>query len=294
MIRVIKSSWNIKEVGKIFSECGQREKTLLCQEDGKLNDDYFEDTTIYWLQQLAIITTDKADLVKQRLKSRWRARTRYEAEGNYGKGELKPGSGYEGTNASLRQDLHDFIDEVTAGTLASGAKGKRTKAATTDEGALYSYGLEDTLIRTDSFEHEPTPDGIRRMTAGENDTESVPVNVPPRNLRQRQRRNCVDPGVPPSEAMFIIRSAWKLPTGSDLFDILPEHSFDPATRDLADPFQDHREHMLAVYNLALVTRDRAEEAKRALADAFVGIDEFDENVAMNIIRKLAGRFKEGG
>jgi len=71
MIVAIKSSWNLEEIGQIFSECGKREKELLYQEDGKTNDDYFEDATLSLMQQLASMTSDRADLVRQRLKSRW-------------------------------------------------------------------------------------------------------------------------------------------------------------------------------------------------------------------------------
>lgn len=48
--------------------------------------------------------------------------------------------------------------------------------------------------------------------------------------------------------------------------------------------------MLAIYKLALVTRGRVGEAKRALADAFMEEDGFDEEVATDIIRRLADRF----
>jgi len=112
-------------------------------------------------------------------------------------------------------------------------------------------------------------------------------------MRQGGRTHEVDIGVPSSEALFIIRSAWRLPSNSALFDFLPQNSYDPATGDLTDPFKDYRNLMLAIYKLAHVTRDRADEAKRALADTFIDVGEFDEEVTMDIIRKLADRFVVG-
>lgn len=128
------------------------------------------------------------------------------------------------------------------------------------------------------------------MTAKENVNEPEQVSLPSRRRRQRKGEMEVDPGVPSAQAIFIIRSAWSLTTVSALFDILPEKSYDPAIRSFVDPFQDNRHLMLAIYKLALVTRGRVDEAKIALADAFMEEDGFDEEVATDIIRRLVDRF----
>jgi hypothetical protein len=128
------------------------------------------------------------------------------------------------------------------------------------------------------------------MAVEENVTEPEQVSLPSRRRRQRKGKMEVDPGVPPAQAIFVISSAWSLPTASALFDILPENSYDPAIRSLVDPFEDSRHLMLAIYKLALVTRGRVGEAKRALADAFMEEDGFDEEVATDIIKRLADRF----
>jgi hypothetical protein len=62
--------------------------------------------------------------------------------------------------------------------------------------------------------------------------------------------------VPSSEALFIIKSAWKLPTNSALFEFMLENSYNPDAGHLADPFQNNRGLMLAIYKLALVTKPR--------------------------------------
>jgi hypothetical protein len=156
-------------------------------------------------------------------------------------------------------------------------------------------GRNGVLKITDHGEHETSPDDIdgddvERMAVEENVTEPEQVSLPSRRRRQRKGKMEVDPGVPPAQAIFVISSAWSLPTASALFDILPENSYDPAIRSLVDPFEDSRHLMLATYKLALVTRGRVGEAKRALADAFMEEDGFDEEVATDIIRRLADRF----
>jgi hypothetical protein len=138
-IEAIKSSWNLQNVGDIFSECGERERRVLYQVPGETNDDFFEDATLLMMQQLAVITGDKVDVVRQRLKSRWRARTRGDADGKYEPIGLTAGSGDDGKNVSLRTDLQEFITEATAGTFAAHAKGKQTKAKTRETSESYLY-----------------------------------------------------------------------------------------------------------------------------------------------------------
>ena len=129
-IEAIKSSWNIQNVGDIFSACGKKEREILHQVPGETNDDFFEDATLLLLQQLASITSDIPDVVRQRLKSRWRARTKGDANCKYGQNELNRGIGDDGKNPNLRVDVQEFIDEVRAGTFAVNAKGKQTKEGT--------------------------------------------------------------------------------------------------------------------------------------------------------------------
>jgi hypothetical protein len=99
--------------------------------------------------------------------------------------------------------------------------------------------------------------------------------------------------VPSSEALFIIKSAWKLPTNSALFEFMLENSYSLATGHLADPFQNNCGLMLAIYKLALVTRNCADEAKVALTDAFAAEDQFDKRFAAGIFSMLTDRFAGG-
>ncbi|KAJ4371899.1 hypothetical protein N0V86_008453 [Didymella sp. IMI 355093] len=97
----------------------------------------------------------------------------------------------------------------------------------------------------------------------------------------------------PVQAIFIIKSAWRLPANSSLFDFLSDHSYDPIMQFVTDAFEGHRNLLRAIYELALATRDLGEDAQTALADAFADEDHFDKDVATLIIKRLARRFKKG-
>lgn len=72
--------------------------------------------------------------------------------------------------------------------------------------------------------------------ADEDTTEGVTVNENVTQPDRIGRKEEVDVGVPPPEALFINKSAWRLSTASTVFDILTENSYDAGTRHLADHF----------------------------------------------------------
>jgi hypothetical protein len=137
---------------------------------------------------------------------------------------------------------------------------------------------------TDNTEHSP---------GNENDSDFEIVSRSSRTRAEKEENF----QMAPVQAIFIIKSAWRLPAKSTLFDFLPDHSYDPVmqsvTQSVTNAFEDHRNLLGAIYELALATRDLGENARTALADAFADEDHFDEDVATMIIERLARRFRKG-
>lgn len=163
----------------------------------------------------------------------------------------------------------------------SGQLGLPGQSVPATEISSFSGRHEETTTTTVVADAASQPSRPKRQRT----TRSIHKPSPP----PRKKRK--DLGVPPDQALFVIKSSWRLRA---LLDILPPHAYKPGTQHLANPFGQHPALLMALYELALRTRDCGERVGRELGEAFGGCEGFDEGVAVEVVEGLVRGYREGG